>query len=149
MSKSFLFVLVLVPLAGILAFLFRQDDRLFWPSSAHTRIESMASILRELEGPAGWCYPSSNELNLLNQNGNWQIQLSQCMSRIVPVSGFEEIHERQYIRQFYRASVNDKFCEVTLSTVWKDERVVGADCYYGLFDQLDDTGVGLTSDPFG
>ena len=28
-------------------------------------------------------------------------------------------------------------------------QVVGADCYYGLFDQLDDTGVGLTADPFG
>lgn len=108
----------------------------------------MASVLREIEGPARWCYRSSNEDNLLNKDGSWRVELSQCISKIAPVSDFEEINENEYIRRFYRASVDGRFCEVTLSTVWRDDRIVGSDCYFGLFDQLDDTGIGLTADPF-
>ncbi|MEM1077308.1 MAG: hypothetical protein AAGI09_02170 [Pseudomonadota bacterium] len=109
----------------------------------------MASVLREIESPAKWCYPSSNERNLLNQNGSFRVQLSQCLSKVAPVSGFEEIQQNEYIRRFYRASVDDRFCEVTLSTVWREDRIVGSDCFYGLFDQSDDTGIGLSADPFG
>ncbi|MFP3344602.1 hypothetical protein R0J87_19185, partial [Halomonas sp. SIMBA_159] len=61
----------------------------------------------------------------------------------------EEVYPNDYIRRFYRASTGDKVCEVTLSTVFGNDRIVGSDCYYGIFYEIDDTGVGMTADPFG
>lgn len=137
-------------IAGLCVALGAGNDRLFWPSSAHNRIEKMASVLRFIEGPAKWCYASTHSLNLVNQNGYPKDLLGRCIQRIEPASNFEEIHKKHYIRRIFRAEVErDLFCEVTLSTVWNDERIVDSDCYYGLFKQSDDTGIGLTADPFG
>lgn len=149
MWKKLLIVLALAPLAGLLWAFISKDDRLFWPDSAHGRIEEMASILRSIEGPARWCYPSQNALNLVNESERSQEKLNECMSSIAPVSEFEEIQQNYHVRRIYRATVNDRICEVTLSTVWRNDRIVGSDCYYGLFNKSDDTGIGLTSDPFG
>lgn len=109
----------------------------------------MASILRSIEGPARWCYPSRNTLNLVNGGHELREQLEQCVARISPASDFEEVYHKAYIRRFYRASMGDKICEVTLSTVWNNDRIVGSDCFYGFFHDEDDTGVGMTADPFG
>lgn len=106
----------------------------------------MAKIIRKIEGPARWCYPSQNPLNLDHQ---FRDLTAACLANITPAGDFEEIYPEDYIRRFYRASLGDKFCEVTLSTVWNDDRIVGSDCYYGLFLKDDDTGPGLTDDPFG
>ena len=149
MSKRFLIACVAVALTGLLMVLIRGNDKYFWPVSAHGRIEKMASILRSIEGPARWCYPSVNAHKLINQNGYSDERLSRCMSRIAPVSDFEEIHEKEYVRRIYRVAIEESFCELTLSTVWNDDRVVGSDYYYGLFERSDDTGIGLTADPFG
>lgn len=32
------------------------------------------------------------------------------------------------MKQFYGARIGSETCEVTLSTVWNDDRIVGADC---------------------
>jgi hypothetical protein len=130
-------------------FEFKSTDRFSWPKSAHNRIEGMASTLRSIEGPAKWCSPSGNSLSLLNHSDNVQSLLNECIASILPASEFEEIWPRDYMRRFYRAPLGDKFCEVTLSTVWNNDRIVGSDCYYGLFYKREDTGVGLTADPFG
>ena len=138
-----------IVLGGLLIWEFRNSDRFSWPNSAHHRIENMASILRSIEGPARWCNLLRNSLN--PYNGVYEIQehLEQCISRISPASDFEEVHPKEYIRRFYRASMEGKICEVTLSTVWDNDRIVGSDCYYGIFYDKDDTGVGMTADPFG
>jgi hypothetical protein len=138
-----------IVLGGLLIWEFRDSDRFSWPNSAHRRIENMASILRSIEGPARWCYPSGNTLNLFNGDHEIKEQLEQCISRISPASDFEEVYPKEYIRRFYRASMGDKICEVTLSTVWDNDRIVGSDCYYGIFHDKDDTGVGMTADSFG
>lgn len=138
-----------ISLGSLLTWEFRSSDRFSWPNSAHRRIENMASILRSIEGPARWCYPSRNTLNLFNEEHGIKEQLYQCISRISPASDFEEVYPNGYIRRFYRASIGEKICEVTLSTVWDNNRIVGSDCYYGIFRDKDDTGVGMTADPFG
>ena len=53
------------------------------------------------------------------------------------------------MKRYYRAETGPLFCEVTLSTVRGDERTVGSDCYYGLFEHDADEGVGMTDDPLG
>lgn len=142
---SFVAVLVALLVGEI-----RRSDEYRWPNSAHERIENMASILRSIEGPARWCDPSVNPLNLMNKIDRSKDILGQCISGLQPVSDYEEIYNNEYIRRFYRATFDDAlFCEVTLSTVWNDDRIVGSDCYYGLFERSDDPGVGLTADPFG
>jgi len=72
----------------------------------------------------------------------------------MPVSEFtSELRGRStdyYLKRFYRAEVGDKFCEVTLSRFDDgDERLVGSDCYLGLFPKAKDTGIGMTDDKFG
>jgi hypothetical protein len=149
MFKTILFALLAVALTSLAVLKIKSTDRFSWPSSAHARIEESASILRTIEGPARWCYPSVNTNNLAGRLENSRALLGQCMANISAVSEFEEIYENAYIRRFYRATVDDFFCEVTLSTVWNNDRIVGSDCYYGLFQHSDDTGIGLTADPFG
>jgi hypothetical protein len=147
--KRLLIGVGVIVLGGLLIWDFRSSDRFSWPNSAHRRIENMASVLRSIEGPARWCDPSRNTLNLANGNHEIKEQLQQFISRISPASNFEEVHPKGYIRRFYRASIGEKFCEVTLSTVWDDDRVVGSDCFYGIYHEEDDQGVGMTADPFG
>ncbi|SMP22984.1 hypothetical protein SAMN06265373_104306 [Shimia sagamensis] len=147
--KPSLVGLAVLLISVLFVFEFKSSDRFSWPKSAHNRIEKMASMIQSIEGPARWCTPSRNPLNLLNSNDNLKSQLNECIAIISPASEFEEVYPRDYMRRFYRAQVEGKFCEVTLSTVWNNDRVVGSDCYYGLFDKREDTGVGLTADPFG
>ncbi|MFP3383681.1 hypothetical protein [Tritonibacter sp. SIMBA_163] len=147
--KRMLISLGVLSVASLLIWEFRSSDRFTWPDSAHRRIEQMASVLRKIEGPARWCSPSRNTLNLVNKDLEIREQLSQCMSEISPAGSFEEVYPNDYIRRFYRASTGDKVCEVTLSTVFGNDRIVGSDCYYGIFYEIDDTGVGMTADPFG
>jgi len=128
---------------------FRYLDSLFWPASAHRRIEDRAAILVRIKGPARWCYMSENKLNLLQKNFDWDTSFKECVANIKPVSDFIEQDKDYYIKRFYRAAKGDYFCEVTLSTVRDDDRIVGSDCYYGLFQRKDDKGVGMTDDPFG
>lgn len=45
--------------------------------------------------------------------------------------------------------VDDFFCEVMFLIVWNNDRIVGLDCYYGLFEYFDDIGIGLIVDLFG
>ncbi len=133
---------------GVVVYDSLSPDRYSWPISAQKRIEGMAEIIHRIEGPARWCYPSRNALNL-NRDGRFRDQTAACLSEITPASDFEEIDPNAYIRRFYRGSAGDMFCEVTLSTVRNNDRIVGSDCYYGLFYNDDDTGLGMTDDPFG
>jgi hypothetical protein len=122
-------------------------DQLFWPQSAKDRIENMASTLRRIQAPSGnWCYPSDNAANLSEDR---QDEMDKCITSIAPVSDYIEEHPGEYIKRFYRSSLDDRFCDVTLSTVYRDDRIVGYDCYYGLFLKKEDTGVGMTDDKFG
>lgn len=140
------FILALVVICAAVAFYFRNYDTLYWPASAEGRIEEMASILRKIEGPARWCYPSINPKNTYIIA---DVTADLCFAKIEAVSPFIELGQSDYIKRYYRASVGSKFCEVTLSAVWNDDRIVGSDCYYGIFDQTDDEGIGMTDDPFG
>jgi len=149
MSKRALIACVAVLLAGLVGFSAAKVDMFFWPHSAHNRIEKMAAIIRRIEGPARWCSPSVDPRNQVRVADGFQEELRQCLAAISPASDFQEIYENDYIRRFYRATIQDRFCEVTLSTVWGNDRIVGFDCYYGLFEQSDDTGIGMTADPFG
>jgi hypothetical protein len=125
-------------------------DRFLWPTSAHQRIEGMASILRRIRQPARWCYSSDNPANIYAFDPKEKEQdFGRCMSSIEPVSEFQETMPGYYVRRFYRAAIGDKFCEVTLSTVYEDDRIVGSDCYFGLFPKAKDAGVGMTNDKFG
>jgi hypothetical protein len=121
-----------------------------WPKSAHIRIEDMASILRRIRAPASWCYPSENPANIYVSDPNEEEQeFGRCMSSIKPVSDFYETDPGYYVKRFYRGEVEGKFCEFTLSTVNSDDRIVGSDCYFGLFPKEKDRGVGMTDDKFG
>lgn len=123
-----------------------QSDRLAWPDSGTARIEEMAQVLRRIEGAARWCYPSQHPKNVAAVANK---ETRACIAQITPAAAPVEVSERAYIKQFYRASSGDHFCEVTLSTVFGNDRVVGSDCYFGLFERRDDEGVGMTDDPFG
>jgi hypothetical protein len=127
----------------------RGMDRYFWPQSAKDRIENMASILRRIEAPARWCYPSDNAANLDDGGRVARTEIGKCLGSIKPAGDHIEVYPRDYMKRFYRANLGDKFCEVTLSTVYNDNRIVGSDCYYGLFPKDKDTGVGMTDDKFG
>ncbi|MFM2278914.1 MAG: hypothetical protein RLZZ444_1145 [Pseudomonadota bacterium] len=123
---------------------------LLWPQSAHAHIEEMASILRRMRAPASWCTPSRNPANIYVFDPKEQEQIfGSCLSLIEPASDFLETEPGHYVKRFYRAEVGDKFCEVTLSTVNDDERIVGSDCYFAFFPKVKDTGTGMTDDPFG
>lgn len=125
----------------------RGLDQLFWPQSARDRIENMASILRRIQAPSGnWCHPSDNSANLAKDR---QDEMDKCITSIVPAGDYIEDHPGEYIKRFYRSSLGDRFCEVTLSTVYGNKRIVGSDCYFGLFLKEEDTGLGLTDDKFG
>jgi hypothetical protein len=125
-------------------------DRVDWPQSAHQRIENMASIIRRLRSPARWCHPSDNPENIYEFEPEEKEQdFGRCLSAIAPVSDFQETQPGYYVRRFYRGQVDDKFCEVTLSTVFEGERIVGSDCYFGWFPKAKDGGVGMTDDKFG
>ncbi|KQQ71241.1 MULTISPECIES: hypothetical protein [unclassified Rhizobium] len=139
-----------IALSGALALWqpWETADLLFWPTSAHRRIDDMAAILRTTKGPARWCVPSTNAANLAVHSREGQAEFSACVSHIEPASDFYET-PKDYIQRFYRAKRGSLICEVNLSTVWNDDRIVGSDCYYGLFREKDDTGVGMTNDKFG
>ena len=128
-----------------------RSDAVAWPTSAHARIEAKAQIIRKIEGPARWCSSSSHPANIENMDDDEtrHARARACMAKIEPVSDFIERHANEYMLRFYRADLGDEFCEATLSHVWNDERIVGSDCYYGLFKKEDDEGIGMTDDPFG
>lgn len=109
----------------------------------------MSSILRRIKGRARWCDSSKNTANLYISEPAIRDEFGKCISTITPASDYVEIYLRNYMKRFYRANLGDKFCEVTLSTVYNDDRIVGSDCYYGLFPKDKDTGVGMTDDKFG
>jgi hypothetical protein len=123
-------------------------DVLFWPTSAQGRIDEMASILRTIKGPARWCYPSKHASNLAETSRERRADFSACVPQIEPASDFRET-PKEYIQRLYRAKHGSLICEVNLSTMWNADRIVGSDCYYGLFREEDDTGVGMTDDKFG
>ncbi|MGV3550755.1 hypothetical protein [Rhizobium sp.] len=125
-------------------------DRFLWPKSAHERIENMASIIRRIKSPARWCDRSNNPENIYDFDPKEEEQdFGRCLSAITPVSDFRETSPGHYIKRFYRAEIGDKFCEVTLSTVFEDDRIVGSDCFFGFFPKARDTGIGMTDDKFG
>lgn len=110
----------------------------------------MASIIRRIKSPARWCYPSRNPENIYNFDRRQAEQdFGRCLSAIAPVGDFQETMPGYYVKRLYRAEVGDKFCEVTLSTVFEDDRIVGSDCYFGFFPKARDTGIGMTDDKFG
>ena len=125
----------------------RFDDALRWPKSGQERIDSMAQFMRENEGRNRSCYDTRNtkSIDYNHRDGRF----GACFKRLEPVSDFIEEHPGQYIKRFYRGRIDGYFCEATLSTVHGDDRIVGSDCYYGLFHEGDDTGIGMTDDPFG
>ena len=125
-------------------------DKLYWPTSGQSRIEDMASILRRMREPARWCYPSGSPDNLyVFDPDEAEKEFGRCISSIAPASDFQETEPHYYIKRFYRADIGDRFCEFTLSTVYDNDRLVGSDCYFGLFSKEKDTGVGMTDDEFG
>lgn len=125
------------------------QDRLYWPKSAEHRIETFASDLRRFQGPAQSCYSSSASANLLNKGLGLRSEFGNCVSNITPVSGFIEEYPGEYIKRYYRATSGRYLCEVTLSTMRGLERLVGSDCYFGLFEIQENPVVGITDDPFG
>lgn len=144
--KRVAFGLIVAALSTLALFGISQSDRFAWPNSGAARIEEMAEILRRIEGPARWCAPSQHPKNIAVLA---DAETRACMAKIAPAAEPDEVYERGYIKQFYRATSGDKFCEVTLSTVFGNDRVVGSDCYFGLFERRDDEGLGMTDDPFG
>jgi hypothetical protein len=125
----------------------RENDAIFWPKSAQDRIASMAKVLRKIEVPARWCTPIRHINSVPEKIGDPRLRA--CIAQIQPVSDYVEHYPRDHMKRFYRGRVEGYFCEVTLSTVFNDDRIVGSDCFYGLFRDGDDIGVGMTDDPFG
>jgi hypothetical protein len=125
-------------------------DRFLWPESGRDRIENLAAMLRRNRNPGGRCYSSENPENIYEIDPmHKENDFRRCVSSIAPVSEFQETMPGYYIKRFYRAEIGDKFCEFTLSTVYEDDRIVGADCYFGFFPKAKDTGIGMTDDKFG
>lgn len=148
MGKKLRLAALILAVAGPLAWIsLARPDALYWPGSAHERIEEMAGILRKIRAPARWCSPSSHPANLVAKLDAEQI--GACLARIEPASDNIEVHAKEYMKRFYRATTGGLLCEVTLSSTYNEDRIVGSDCYYGLFPTSDDTGVGMTDDPFG
>jgi hypothetical protein len=80
----------------------RTHDRLFWPESAHDRIEGMAKNLRRIGRPARWRYPSVNSSNIYKSGNAVSERLDECLKHIEPVSDFLEVGPNHYIKRFYR-----------------------------------------------
>jgi len=122
-----------------------------WPEDGEASIENMANIIRRIERPARWCYPTRNPISV-----NYTVKddrFTRCLRDIRPASDYigwtgGDYPNGDYIKRFYRAEIEGYFCEVTLSKMNR-ERMVGSDCYFGLFREGDDTGLGMTDDPFG
>ena len=146
---AIIFVIFLIFAVWNLFFLPTVQDTLFWPRSAHQRIEEYASILRRIGGPAKWCYPSRHSDNLLKESPDLDAEAEMCIASIEPASDFIALYPDYYIRRHYRASTETYICEVTLSTVRNNDRTAGSDCYYGLFRKEEEPIVGVTDDPFG
>lgn len=120
------------------------EDRLGWPTSGEKRIVRGVELVKEIKGPYRSCYMTRNSLAIRDRD-----ELSACTVKLEPVSDPIEVYPRGYIKQFYRGDHGDLFCEYTMSTFFGNDRIVGSDCYYGLFRKKDDTGIGMTDDPFG
>lgn len=129
---------------GVATHDFLASDQVRWPTSGEERIEGHVEFLKEIERPSSSCYPSRNLLAINDRD-----ELSACTVKLEPVSDPIEFYPREYIKRFYRGDHGDLFCEYTISTVFNIDRIVGSDCYYGLFRKEDDTGIGMTDDPFG
>lgn len=144
-------VVMLVAGAGLFLALYQTWNRDYfrWPASAMERIEESASILRRLKAPARWCYPATSAVGNLWEEDQASSAIADCFSRLAPTSDFVEKSPREYVKRFYGANANGYICEVTLSTVWGNDRVVGSDCYYGIFRQDEFPGIGVTDEPFG
>lgn len=153
MLSKFKFILwpsaILMTIASCLWQPWERADFLLWPYSAEGRIEEMASILQRIKAPARWCQPSEHSSNLVRDGGSMQSEFNACVVEIKPAGDFIETEKNEYLQRYYRARRGSYVCEVNLSTVWNDRRIVGSDCYFGLFREQDDTGVGMTDDEFG
>lgn len=144
--------IVAVVSASVLALIVHlawNRDYFRWPKSAEGRIDAMSDILRKLKGPASWCYPATSA------NGNLAIERrsppgsDDCFAKLAPTSGYIEQYPQEYMKRSFGAEVDGLVCEVTLSTVWNDDRIVGSDCYYGIFREGEFPGIGATDEPFG
>lgn len=125
------------------------QDFLFWPDSAQRRIENRASIIRRIQAPARWCFPSTHAGNLLNRDLSFKEKVNRCIGKIEPVSDFVENEPGKYLKRFYRAEIDGYVCEATLSAIRGDKRFAGFDCYYGLFESEKVPPIGATDDAFG
>lgn len=125
-------------------------DHFRWPVSAQERIDVMSAFLRKKQGPVSWCEAADSVAsNRWAEFERTSPILADCFSRITPTSDFIEEAPREYMKRFYGATTAEYVCEVTLSTVWNEDRFVGSDCYYGIFKKDEFPGVGATDEPFG
>ena len=128
----------------------RHTDAFSWPESAKNRIEEMAEILRRIEAPASWCYPATSaQGNIEGARHDHPEELAACFAKLAPTSDYNEKYPREYIGRYYGAEAGGFVCEVTLSTNWNEDSVVGSPCYYGFFPVQDFPGLGATDEPFG
>ncbi|NTT87337.1 hypothetical protein [Tabrizicola fusiformis] len=141
--------LALATSLGLIAYQVFDRDYFRWPNSAQERIEVMADVLRRIEGPASWCYSAGSAQKNLAADRRVPPGAGQCFAKLVPTSDFIEEHPREFMKRFYGAEVDGFVCEVTLSTFWNDEHIVGSRCYYGVFNQGEFPFVGATDEPFG
>ena len=117
-----------------------------WPQKGIHHIDFMSQLMKDKQRPGSWCDPSSHPANLLlDEHGH---DIGKCTAHIKPVTEFIEQYQGTYVKRIYRGKSGNLFCEYTLSS-FSHERNVGSDCYYGLFDQNSDEGIGMTDDPFG
>jgi hypothetical protein len=144
--KRLYFSFAVVLLVASYVSYYRFYDEMYWPGSAHGRIQSAARAIQENGKTVGGCYSSRNTLNIAEKAPE---ALKACLLLIEPIGEFIEEHPREYIKRFYRAHQGGRVCEITLSTTWNENRIVGSDCYYGLFEGSSYEGIGMTDDPYG
>lgn len=141
--------------------LFTSMDALFWPQTGRERIEWMASSIQTKKRPTTWCRPSNHPKNTYEFNRDEETSdIGRCLSSIKAASDFRSDFrgnlEPFYLKRFYRGEIGGSFCEVTLSTFegndntfFGEDRIVGSECYFGIFPKTEDVGIGMTDDKFG
>ncbi|MGH1467099.1 MAG: hypothetical protein ACRBBQ_17230 [Cognatishimia sp.] len=146
MKVKTVYFLFLLSVFSFMATLLWPTDRFNWPESGEKRIDEMARILHRIKGPARWCSASRNPLSVATQH---RLEVKNCMAKIEATSLPFIAARDGALKQFWSAREAGFVCEVTLATVKGNNRVVGSDCYYGLFHGQDYEAEGMTDDPFG